>query len=102
MFAVIETGGKQYRVQEGDVIYIEKLNALTDDIIKFNVLVGGEEDNIKIGTPLVDKAVVEGTVLGQSKGPKITIFKYKAKKTYRKTQGHRQPATKIQINKITI
>lgn len=102
MFAVIETGGKQYRVQEGDVIYVEKLNALTDDVIKFNVLVGEDDNGIKIGAPVVENASVEGTVLGQTKGDKIVVFKYKAKKTYRKTQGHRQPYTKIQINKISL
>jgi len=102
MFAVIETGGKQYRVQEGDVIFVEKLNALTDDIIKFDVLVCGDNQDVRVGTPIVENASVEGTVLGHTKGEKIVVFKYKAKKTFRKTQGHRQPYTKIEIKKIAL
>ena len=102
MFAVIETGGKQYRVQEGDVIFVEKLDALTDDKLKFDVLIGGEGEDVKIGNPTVQGAVVEGTVLGHGKGKKVVVFKYKSKKTYRNTKGHRQPYTKIAISKIAL
>ena len=101
MFAVIQTGGKQYRVQEGDVIYVEKLNAQADDIVKFDVLLCGEGDDVAVGAPLVEGAAVEGKVLSQGKGKKIVIFKYKSKKTYRRTTGHRQPFTKVEIQKIS-
>jgi len=102
MFAVIETGGKQYRVQEGDVIYVEKLNAEVDAAVKFDVLVCGEGEEVKVGTPVVSGASVDGTVLAQGKSKKVVIFKYKSKKTYRKTRGHRQPFTKVEIKKINV
>ena len=101
MFAVIQTGGKQYRVQEGDVIYVEKLNAQADDVVKFDVLLCGEGEDVAVGAPLVEGAAVEGKVLSQGKGKKIVVFKYKSKKTYRRTIGHRQPFTKVEITKIT-
>ena len=101
MFAVIQTGGKQYRVQEGDVIYIEKLNAEVEASVKFDVLRGGEGDSVKIGTPVVEGASVEGKVLAQDKSKKVVVFKYKSKKNYRKTTGHRQPYTKVEIQKIS-
>ena len=102
MFAVIATGGKQYRVQEGDVIYVEKLNALVDDVVSFDVLMAGNGDDVKIGTPVVSGAVVEGTVRGLGKKSKVITFKYKAKKNSRNTKGHRQPFTKVEITKITL
>ena len=101
MFAVIKTGGKQYRVQEGDVIYVEKLNAEVDSNIKFDVLLMGEGDDVTVGTPVVEGASVEGRVLAQGKAKKIVVFKYKSKKNYRKTNGHRQPFTKVEIKKIS-
>lgn len=101
MFAVIKTGGKQYRVQEGDVIYVEKLNAEIDSSVKFDVLLMGEGDDVTVGTPVVEGASVEGRVLAQDKAKKIVVFKYKSKKTYRKTNGHRQPFTKVEIKKIS-
>ncbi len=101
MFAVIKTGGKQYRVQEGDVIYVEKLNAEVDSTVKFDVLLCGEGEDVTIGTPVVEGATVEGKVLAQDKSKKVVVFKYKSKKTYRKTNGHRQPFTKVEINKIS-
>lgn len=101
MFAVIQTGGKQYRVQEGDVIYVEKLNAEIEASVKFDVLMYGEGDSVKIGTPVVEGASVEGKVLAQDKSKKIVVFKYKSKKNYRKTTGHRQPYTKVEIQKIS-
>ena len=95
MYAVIETGGKQYRVQEGDVITIEKLNAEVGETVTFDkVLVLGEGKDVKVGTPYVDAAVT-GSVVENGKGQKVIIFKYKAKKDYRKKQGHRQPYTMV-------
>ena len=97
MYAVIETGGKQYRVQEGDIITIEKLNAAVGDVVTFDkVLVLGEGKDIKVGAPYVGTAVT-GTVVENGKGQKVIIFKYKAKKDYRKKQGHRQPYTMVKI-----
>ena len=96
MYAVIETGGKQYRVQEGDIITIEKLNAAVGDVVTFDkVLVLGEGKDIKVGAPYV------GTVVENGKGQKVIIFKYKAKKDYRKKQGHRQPYTMVKIASLT-
>lgn len=101
MFAVIKTGGKQYRVQEGDVIYVEKMNAEVDAVVNFDVLLCGEGDQVTVGTPVVEGAKVEGKVLAQGKGDKIVVFKFKAKKGYRRTNGHRQPFTKVEITKIS-
>ena len=100
MYAVIETGGKQYRVQEGDVITIEKLNAEVGETVTFDkVLVLGEGKDVKVGTPYVDVAVT-GSVVENGKGQKVIIFKYKAKKDYRKKQGHRQPYTMVKIESL--
>ena len=101
MKAIIVTGGKQYTVAEGDVLYIEKLNAEENATVKFDqVLAVLDGDNSKIGAPIVEGAVVEGTVVKNGKGKKITIFKYKPKKGEKKKMGHRQPYTKVQINTI--
>ncbi len=100
MYAIIATGGKQYRVSEGDVIYVEKLDAQVDSTVSFDVLLMGGDGEVKVGTPVVDGAKVEGKVVGQIRGEKIVVFKYKAKKNYRRKQGHRQPYTKIEITKI--
>ncbi|MBQ4227632.1 MAG: 50S ribosomal protein L21 [Clostridia bacterium] len=100
MYAVIKTGGKQYRVQQGDVIFVEKLNAQADDTVNFDALLIGDENSSKIGTPTVEGAKVEGKVVAQVKGEKITVYKYKAKKNERKKQGHRQPYTKVEITAI--
>lgn len=100
MYAIIKTGGKQYRVQEGDLITIEKLNAEVGDSVKFDeVLVMGEGSDVKVGTPYLD-TVVSGEVVETGKGKKVVIYKYKAKKDYRKKQGHRQPFTKVKITGI--
>lgn len=97
MYAVIETGGKQYRVKVGDVITVEKLDVEVGATVAFDhVLVLGEGKDAKIGTPYVGTAV-EGKVLGHGKGDKVLVFKYKAKKDYRKKQGHRQPYTQVEI-----
>ena len=96
MYAVIKTGGKQYRVQQGDVIFVEKLNAQADEAVTFDeVLLVGDADQSKVGTPVVEGAKVEGKVLSQVKGKKIVVYKYKAKKNERKKQGHRQEIHKV-------
>ena len=103
MYAVIVTGGKQYKVSEGDVVFIEKLDQNTGDTVKFDqVLAIIDGENATFGTPVVEGASVEATVEKNGKGKKIRIFKYNAKKGYRKRQGHRQPYTKVTINKISV
>ena len=100
MYAIIATGGKQYRVSEGDVIYIEKIDAQVDSTVSFDVLLMGNDGDVKIGTPVVEGVKVEGKVVGQIRGEKIVVYKYKSKKNYRSKQGHRQPYTKVEITKI--
>ncbi len=101
MYAIIATGGKQYRVEEGDVIYVEKLDAEVASAVEFNEVVAVSKDGkLSVGKPVVEGASVSGKVLSQGKEKKVIVFKYKAKKDYRKKQGHRQPYTKIQIEKI--
>ncbi|MCI1945794.1 50S ribosomal protein L21 [Clostridium luticellarii] len=102
MYAVIETGGKQYKVAEGDVIYVEKLDAEVDSTVELgNVLIVSKDDEgLVVGKPVVEGAKVNAKVLAQGKSKKVVVFKYKAKKDYRKKQGHRQPYTKLQIEKI--
>ena len=101
MYAVIETGGKQYRVQEGDVVFVEKLDVAEGESVNFDkVLLLSNEGNLNAGKPYVEGAKVEGTVLEQGKAKKIIVFKYKAKKNERKKKGHRQPFTKVKIEKI--
>ncbi|AFS00327.1 50S ribosomal protein L21 [Lentilactobacillus buchneri] len=100
MYAVITTGGKQYKVSEGDAIYVEKLDAEEGAKVTFDqvVMVGG--DSVKVGTPLVDGASVTGTVEKQGRQKKIIIFRYKPKKGSRSKKGHRQPYTKVVIDSI--
>ena len=101
MYAVIETGGKQIKVEEGQVIYVEKLEANVGDEVVIDKVVLCENGSLKIGTPYIENAKVTCTVEKQGKGKKITIFKYKAKKgSSRRKQGHRQPYTKLTVNKI--
>lgn len=100
MYAIIATGGKQYRVSEGDVIYIEKIDAQVDSTVSFDVLLVGNDGDVKIGTPVLEGVKVEGKVVGQIRGEKIVVYKYKSKKNYRRKQGHRQPYTKVEITKI--
>ena len=100
MYAIIETGGKQYKVSEGDVVYIEKLAAAEGDAVKFDKVLAVGGDNAVIGTPVVSGASVDAKVLAQGKGKKIIVFKYKPKKGSKTKQGHRQPFTKVQIEKI--
>ncbi len=98
MYAIIETGGKQYRVTEGDVINIEKLLVWPGDEVVFDkVLILGDGDAVQIGAPYVEAAQVFGKVVENGKGQKVIIFKYKSKKDYRKKQGHRQPYTMVEI-----
>ena len=101
MYAVIQTGGKQYRVQQGDVNFVEKIDSQADEAVTFDqVLLVGDGEATKIGAPTVAGAKVEGKVLAQVKGKKIVVYKYKAKKNERKKQGHRQPYTKVEITAI--
>ncbi|MGV8983033.1 50S ribosomal protein L21 [Clostridium sp.] len=101
MYAVLVTGGKQYRVQEGDVLFVEKLNAEVDTTVEFNeILAVGKEEGLVVGKPLVEGATVVAKVLAQGKAKKVIVFKFKRKLDYRKKQGHRQSYTKIQIEKI--
>lgn len=99
MYAIIATGGKQYRVSEGDIIYIEKLESNVEDKVSFPVLMLGGE-SVTVGKPFVDGAEVTGKVLQQGRGEKIVIYKYKSKKNYRRKAGHRQPFTKVEITGI--
>ena len=102
MKAVIMTGGKQYTVAEGDVLYIEKLEAEAEATVKFDVLAVLDGENTKIGSPIVEGAAVEAKVVKSSKAKKITVFKYKPKKNEKKKIGHRQPYTKVEITKIAL
>ena len=99
MYAVIEAGGKQYRVQEGDVITVEKIKAEVGEAVTFNTLLISAEGEVKVGAPYLNE-VVTGTVVEHGKGEKVIIFKYKAKKDYRKKQGHRQPYTMVKIEAL--
>ncbi len=104
MYAIIETGGKQYRVQNGDVIYIEKLNAAEEETVSFDKVIAMTPDKgaMKVGKPYVKNAVVTGKVLKNGKGKKLTVFTYKPKKGCARKLGHRQPYTKVQIESIEI
>ncbi|MDY4490069.1 MAG: 50S ribosomal protein L21 [Candidatus Faecousia sp.] len=103
MKAVIVTGGKQYTVSEGDVLYVEKLGVEAEEVVKFDqVLAVLDGENSKIGAPVVEGAAVEAKVLKNGKGKKITVLKYKAKKNEKKKIGHRQPYTKVEITKIAL
>ena len=99
--AIIVTGGKQYRVAEGDVVFIEKLDAQSGDSVKFDqVLAVIDGDNAVFGKPVIEGASVSANVVKNGKGSKIRVYKMKPKKGYRRTQGHRQPYTKVQIEAI--
>ena len=101
MYAIIKTGGKQYKVAEGDVITVEKLEANEGDAVSFDqVLTVVKEDGVVVGKPVVEGAKVTAKVQAQGKARKILVFKYKAKSNYRRRQGHRQPYTKVVIEKI--
>lgn len=101
MYAVLTTGGKQFRVQEGDVIYVEKLNAEVDSTVELTeVLLVSNGETLTVGKPVVEGAKVVAKVVAQGKAKKVVVFKYKAKKDYRRKNGHRQPYTKLVIEKI--
>ena len=103
MKAVIVTGGKQYTVAEGDILFIEKLNAEAEATVKFEqVLAVLDGENSKVGAPTVEGAVVEAKVVKNGKGKKLDIIKYKPKKGEKKHIGHRQPYTKVEITKIAL
>lgn len=99
MYAIIKTGGKQYKVSQGDQLQIEKLDAAVGDQVSFDVLMLGGE-SVQIGSPTVAGCKVTAKIVEHGKGPKVRIFKYKPKKDYRKTQGHRQPYTMIEVTAI--
>lgn len=101
MYAIIQTGGKQYRVQEGDVLFVEKLNAEVDSNVELTEVIAVSKDGgLVVGSPVVEGAKVVAKVLKQGKAKKVIVFKYKPKKDFRKKNGHRQPYTKLQIEKI--
>jgi large subunit ribosomal protein L21 len=104
VYAIIRAGGKQYRVKEGDTIHLESLSAKAGEKVVLGevLLVGGGDGEARLGSPLVAKAQVVGTVLEQGKGRKIRVFKYKKRKHYRRTRGHRQSFTALRIDAIEI
>ncbi len=103
MYAIIESCGKQYKVSEGDVVFFEKLDTEEGKKVTFsNVVLVSDDKKVEIGAPYVKGVKVEGKVVAHGKGKKILVYKYKAKKNYRRTQGHRQPFTKVEITKIAM
>jgi len=103
MFAIFETGGKQYKVSEGDILYIEKLGKIEGEDIKFDkVLAFSDSKGFSYGAPYINGATVTASVVKNGKAKKVYVFRYKPKKDYKKKIGHRQPYTKIQINKISV
>ena len=101
MYAIIESCGKQYKVAEGDVVFFEKLDAEEGKKVTFdNVVLVSDDSKVEVGAPYVKGVKVEGKVVSHGNGKKILVYKYKAKKNYRRTQGHRQPYTKVEITKI--
>ena len=99
MYAIIKTGGKQYRVSVGDVVYVEKLNAQEEENVEFDVIAVGKEDGM-VGTPVVEGAKVAGKVIKNGKSKKVTVFTYRSKKDSKRKMGHRQPYTKVEITAI--
>ena len=100
MYAIISAGNKQYRVSQGETIYIDKVNLEDVAAISFDALLVENEGEVKVGNPVVEGAKVEGKVVAQVKGEKIRIYKYKSKKNYHRRAGHRQPYTKVEITAI--
>lgn len=103
MYAIIKTGGKQYKVSEGDLVRVEKLACEVGETVDFDqVLLVSNDGELKVGSPLVEGAKVSATVEDQNKDKKIVVYKYKPKKQYRKKHGHRQPYTLVKINSISL
>ena len=103
MYAIIESCGKQYKVAEGDVVFFEKLDAEEGKKVSFDkVVLVSDDKKVEVGAPYVKGVKVEGKVVAQGKAKKIVVYKYKAKKNYRRTQGHRQPYTKVEITSIKV
>ena len=101
MYAIVETGGKQYQVKNGDVVFVEKLNVNADETVTFDkVLVVGDDGNVTVGAPYVDGATVSAKVLKNGKAKKVTVFTYKPKKGEKRKMGHRQPYTQVKIEAI--
>ena len=102
MYAVLSTGGKQYKVEEGDILRIEKISGDVGASVSFNkVLMFSDGEKVRVGTPLIDGISVSGHIVEQDKAKKILVFKYKRRKNYRRKQGHRQPFTAIKIDSIS-
>ncbi|MDD2956129.1 MAG: 50S ribosomal protein L21 [Oscillospiraceae bacterium] len=98
MYAIVETGGKQYRVQNGDVVFIEKLPAEAEEVITFDkVIAVGKDDAMSVGAPYVDGATITAKVVKNGKSKKVTVWTYKSKKNAKRKMGHRQPYTKVEI-----
>ena len=103
MYAIIETGGKQFKVKEGDIIKVEKLNEEAGSNYVFsNVLLVENNGDLKVGSPYVSNATVSASILGDGKAKKVIVYKYKPKKGFHKKRGHRQPFTEVKIEKISI
>ena len=100
MYAIISAGNKQYKVSQGETIYIDKVNQADGSAISFDAILMGNDGDVKIGTPVVEGVKVEGKVVGQIRGEKIVVYKYKSKKNYHRRAGHRQPYTKVEITAI--
>ncbi len=101
MYAIVKTGGKQYNVSPGDIIEIEKLSAAEGDEVALNdVLLVKDDDRLRVGTPFVENTSIKATVMAHGRGKKIIVFKFKKRKQYRRTQGHRQDYTRIRIQEI--
>ena len=101
MYAIVKTGGKQYKVAQGDVLFVEKLEANEGDVVTLDqVLAVAGENGLTVGSPVIEGATVTAKVVAQGKAKKVIVYKYKAKKDYRRKQGHRQPYTKLVIESI--
>ena len=100
MYAILRTGGKQYKVSPGDVIRVEKLPGEPGSTVEFNHVFAVRKETLTLGSPLVENARVTGTILGSAREPRIRVLKYKRKKQYRRTIGHRQPYTEVKIQEI--
>jgi large subunit ribosomal protein L21 len=103
MYAIFQTGGKQYKVSEGDVIYIEKLDAEAETTVEFDqVLMVAKDDSVIVGNPTIEGAIITGKLERHGRGKKLVVYKYKKRKNYARKQGHRQPYSKVIIEKISV